>query len=123
VLNAQWGIEDERRPFLLRGFDRMALIGRKNALEFPIRSTAGEQVLIEKFTGGAGPGWTFTKLSDQSIWTRSGKAAALIPLEHNTHGHTETPRPTCGRGVSAFGSTLASWTHWTDRALVSGSLP
>jgi len=30
-------------------------------------STAGEQVLIEKFTGGSGPGWTFTKLSDQRI--------------------------------------------------------
>lgn len=30
-------------------------------------STSGEQVLIEKFTGGGGPGWTFTKLSDNSL--------------------------------------------------------
>jgi hypothetical protein len=30
-------------------------------------STDNEQVLIEKFTGGGGPGWTFTKLSTQVL--------------------------------------------------------
>jgi hypothetical protein len=30
-------------------------------------STAAEQILIEKFTGGSGPGWTLTKLSNGNI--------------------------------------------------------
>lgn len=30
-------------------------------------STSGEQVMIEKFTGGGGPGWTLTKLSGNSL--------------------------------------------------------
>ena len=38
---------------------------------------AGEQTIIEKFTGGAGPGWTLTKLSDNTYLFGTGSGEAV----------------------------------------------
>jgi hypothetical protein len=38
---------------------------------------------------------------------RGSEANAVNPLEENTHKHTETPRPTRGRGVSGSGARWA----------------
>jgi subtilisin-like proprotein convertase family protein len=42
-------------------------------------STAGEQTLIEKFTGSEGPGWTLTKLNDNSILFYSTSEVVRTP--------------------------------------------
>jgi hypothetical protein len=49
-------------------------------------STAGEQVLIEKFLGGTGPGWTLTKLEGDSLHFFADPTIALTsdPLNMTT---------------------------------------
>ncbi len=45
-------------------------------------STSGEQTLIEKFTGGAGPGWTLTKLSGNGIqFFADGATSIVTPMQ------------------------------------------
>jgi len=43
-----------------------------------IAASIGEQILLEKFTGGSGPGWTLTRLSNaQLLFLGSGAASVL----------------------------------------------
>ena len=89
-------------------------------------STSGEQILLEKFTGGAGPGWTLTKLSNGSLLFFGGPSVAspsALPLSTGVWSQFVARRSGTDLRLFFDGASVASTTLVAGAAIGDTAMP
>ena len=79
---------------------------------------AAEQVLIEKFSGASGPGWTLTKLGTQQLHFFAGQSVTTVALTFNTGQWYHVVVRRAGSDLDIFRNAV----NLSDAATLTGAI-
>jgi hypothetical protein len=119
---ASFGVGEVGQAFSLDGIDDFVEIPHSASLNFGVgeftvecwvnfNSTAGEQILMEKFATGTGPGWSFTKLADNRLVLGQGTIDLIsggLAIPPNSWHHFAARRSAAGAAIFMDGIIVAS---------------